>query len=174
MGLCFVEPAAGRGASAFRYFLGSFLLKKPGDIVLGPDALPPNGVIWEHQEGRPKHDITYSSPLAESSSVKPGMVIGTHDGLWTGTVGERAHVQLPQGNPRFQGRWYISRKDIHHNRMEIVRGWSNGRMWSQEMIVAGWHWLGSDCQSLVKDITSKLKISSKGDSDKLRPIADPA
>ncbi|RPB21273.1 hypothetical protein L211DRAFT_863076 [Terfezia boudieri ATCC MYA-4762] len=128
MGLCFVESrGGGQGTSGFRVFLSEFLEPSPGEVVVGPELPTPVGV----------------------KSLTPGTVIGQHLGLWTATVGEKAHLNLPQGDVRFQGRWYISGKNAAANQIEVVRGWGNGRLWSKGIVVQEFHWLGRDCEAVA-------------------------
>lgn len=166
MGLCFVEPGGGgQGASGFTVFLNEFLEPNPGDVVVGPELPNPDTVILEQQEGRPKNDTVGSPPRARRRKeevegnyspeeekervLKPGTVIGRHQGLWTATVGEKAHLNLPQGDVRYQGRWYVSCKDPEKNQIEVVRGWGNGRLWSSGMVVRDFYWLGNDCKEIA-------------------------
>ncbi|KAF8456430.1 tRNA methyl transferase-domain-containing protein [Kalaharituber pfeilii] len=135
MGLCYVEPGGGQGTAGFRLFLNEFLEPKLGDKA--------------HEEG---------------VLLECGTVIGKHDGLWTATVGEKAHLNLPQGDKRFQGRWYVSRKNINKNQIEVVRGWSNGRLWSSGMIVRDWYWLGTDCKSIAQEALAIQQLNDGSSS----------
>jgi tRNA (5-methylaminomethyl-2-thiouridylate)-methyltransferase len=128
-GLCFVEPAGGRN-SGFRRFLGEYLPPTPGDVVVG-----------ESRETWPNGEEILMPP--------PGTVIGRHQGLWHATVGEKAHLQLPQGSREFQGRWYVSRKDAEKNRIEVVKGGDNRALFSCAMVVGDWRWLGEDAEGVA-------------------------
>jgi len=131
-GLCFVEPAGGRN-SGFRRFLGEYLPPEPGDVVVGPwRGLYPSGLEEKY--------IRYP---------REGAVVGRHEGLWHATVGEKAHLQLPQGTPEFQGRWYVSRKDRKRNVIEVVKEPNNRSLFSQAMTLREWRWLGDDCERLA-------------------------
>lgn len=161
MGLCFVEPGGGgQGTSGFRVFLNEFLEPSPGEVVVGLDLPTPAGVVLADQEGRPKNDTIGSPPRRKRSgtledegnsgkSLAPGTIIGQHQGLWTATVGERAHLNLPQGDVRYQGRWYVSGKNATTNQIEVVRGWSNGSLWSTGIVVPEFYWLGRDCEAVA-------------------------
>ncbi|KAI5811745.1 tRNA-specific 2-thiouridylase, partial [Peziza echinospora] len=148
MGLCFVEPTTGSGlgAAGFRLFLNEFLEPRPGEIFAGPD-LPAPVMPDEAEEG---------------VAVEEGTVLGTHQGLWTATVGEKAHLSLPQGDPRFQGRWYVSRKDPVKNQIEVVRGWGNGRLWSYGMVVRDWNWLLTEGEDHERVVWGALERSDNG------------
>lgn len=161
MGLCFVEPGGGgQGTSGFSVFLSEFLEPSPGEVVVGPELPTPVGVVLESQEGRPKNDAIgvpprrkkpgYSEDKGNSErSLALGTIIGQHQGLWTATVGEKAHLNLPQGDVRYQGRWYISGKNAATNQIEVVRGWGNGRLWSTGIVVQEFYWLGRDCEAVA-------------------------
>ncbi|KAJ8608196.1 hypothetical protein MRB53_039794 [Persea americana] len=42
-------------------------------------------------------------------------------GLWSSTIGERSGLQLNQGSPETQGKWYVSAKDSGTNTIELLR-----------------------------------------------------
>ncbi|ODQ67842.1 5-methylaminomethyl-2-thiouridylate-methyltransferase, partial [Nadsonia fulvescens var. elongata DSM 6958] len=56
--------------------------------------------------------------LAEYIQSKPGdiilqdgTVVGTHQGLWTATVGQKPPgLSMPQGNPKYKGSWFVCDK----------------------------------------------------------------
>ncbi|KAA8903042.1 tRNA-specific 2-thiouridylase [Sphaerosporella brunnea] len=128
-GLCFVEPAGGRN-SGFRRFLGEYLPPAPGNIVVG-----------ESRETWPDGAPILMPP--------PGTVVAKHEGLWHATVGEKAHLQLPQGSLAFQGRWYVSRKNPEKNQIEVVKGGNNRALFSRAMAVGDWRWLGDDAEKIA-------------------------
>ncbi|KAI5851805.1 tRNA-specific 2-thiouridylase [Tricharina praecox] len=126
-GLCFVEPAGGRN-SGFRRFLGEYLQPDPGYFVVG-----------ESRESWPSGE-KINMPSA-------GSVVGTHEGLWHATIGEKARLELPQGLPMFQGRWFVSRKDRRRNTIEIVKGGDNRALFSKSMVIDDWYWHGNDAEA---------------------------
>ncbi|KAF8458145.1 tRNA methyl transferase-domain-containing protein [Terfezia claveryi] len=161
----------GQGASGFRVFLSEFLEPSPGKVVVGPELPTPVGVVLEGQEGRPKNDTVGAPPrgtrkksrnLEDEGNLEkshtPGTIIGQHLGLWTATVGEKAHLNLPQGDVRYQGRWYISGKNASTNQIEVVRGWGNGRLWSTGIVVQEFHWLGRDCEAVALSALSPTPL----------------
>ena len=124
-GLCFVEPGGG-----FRRFLDDFLPARPGRIVVGGERRQwPSG--------------------AEVAMPPAGTDVGPHGGLWHATVGEKARLQLPQADPAFHGRWYVSRKHVSHNAIEVVKGPNNRALFSAAMVVGEWRWLGRDAPRLL-------------------------
>lgn len=140
MGLCFVEPGGGRGKSGFRRWLQEYLEPEPGNIVVGPSQI---------------------FPLNQESNIQPhaapeGMVIGKHKGLWHATIGERSHYEFPQGDPRFVGKWYVSRKYKESNTLEVVKGLDNARLFGKGMIMEDWRWLGEDAQRVAFQIFTNI------------------
>lgn len=128
-GLCFVEPAGGRN-SGFRRFLGEYLPPNPGKVVVGKENRQ-----WPSGE-------TVKMPAA-------GTCVGEHEGLWYATVGEKAHLELPQGDEAYQGRWYVGAKDLEKNQIEVVKGTDNWALFSKEMVVGTWRWLGNNAEEVA-------------------------
>lgn len=136
MGLCFVEPGGGRGRSGFRRWLREYLDPEPGDIIIGPSrTYKPN------------------KQSNQADSIPEGTVIGQHQGLWHATIGERSHFEFPQGDARYAGRWYVSRKNRKQNTLEVVRGLDNARLFGKGMVVEQWRWLGEDAEELALGIS---------------------
>lgn len=117
MGLCFVEP--GR---SFVSLLEEFIEDCPGRVVAGPP------------------------PPSEQLVIRRGTVLGEHRGQWSLTIGERSRIVFPQGNPAYQGKWYVSRKYPHSNDIEIVKGRNHPSLFSEGLILSEAHWLGEDCE----------------------------
>ncbi|KAL7274434.1 hypothetical protein RUND412_002663 [Rhizina undulata] len=136
MGLCFVEPGGGKSNGAFRRLLDEYLDPEPGDFVVGPSRTYPPSEITENV-------------------VSEGTVVGTHQGLWHATVGEKSHFEFPQGDTRFKGRWYVSRKNRNKNQIEVVKGWNNARLFSRGMVVSGWRWLAEDAEKIAVEGAGK-------------------
>lgn len=76
-------------------------------------------------------------------------MIGQHQGLWHATIGERSHLEFPQGDARYVGKWYVSRKNKNENTLEVVRGLDNARLFGKGMVVEQWRWLGDDAEELA-------------------------
>ncbi|CUS08867.1 unnamed protein product [Tuber aestivum] len=140
MGLCFVEPAGGKGQTGFRRFLSEFLEPEPGDVIIGPSKKYPG----ENE--------------SKGTCASEGAIVGRHAGLWHATIGERARFQLPQGSPEYRGKWYVSGKNRQLNTLEIVRGLDNARLYGKGMVVEKWRWLGDD----AADIVQEQSASSRG------------
>lgn len=137
MGLCFVEPGGGRGKSGFRRWLREYLDPKPGKIIVGPSRTYPLG-----------------KEVGQSDVAPEGMVVGEHEGLWHATIGERSHFEFPQGDVRFIGKWYVSRKNREQNTIEVVKGLNNARLFGKGMVVEQWRWLGGDAEKAALGIKS--------------------
>lgn len=146
MGLCFVEPGGGRGKSGFRRWLREYLEPKPGNIIVGPSrSFSPD----QESNTRP-----HAAP--------EGMVIGEHQGLWHATIGERSHCEFPQGDPRFSGKWYVSRKYKESNTLEVVKGLDNASLFGKGMVMEDWRWLGEDAQKVaLGSFTDACNIKKK-------------
>lgn len=80
-------------------------------------------------------------------------MIGQHQGLWHATIGERSHLELPQGDVRYVGKWYVSRKNKNENTLEVVRGLDNARLFGKGMVMEQWRWLGDDAEELALGIS---------------------
>lgn len=148
MGLCFVEPGGGRGKSGFRRWLQEYLEPEPGNIIVGPSRIYPL-----KQEGG-----------VQSPAVPEGTIAGEHKGLWHATIGERSHLEFPQGDPRFAGKWYISRKDEEHNTIEVVKGLDNARLFGKGMVMEQWRWLGEDAEAVALGKSSDSLTSTTCDA----------
>lgn len=128
MGLCFVEPKhLGRNAG-FRRFLGEFLEAEKGPIKI------------DEFRGYYYADLAKKPKVPPPAWPRKGLEVGKHEGLWQATVGEKAHLELPQGNRAFQGRWYVSRKDRETGEMWVVRGQESAQLWARKVKVGGWRW----------------------------------
>ncbi|AAS52598.2 AEL087Cp [Eremothecium gossypii ATCC 10895] len=79
---------------------------------------------------------------------------GQHRGIWSYTIGQRVGISLPQGDPKYQGAWYVSHKDPKTNTIEIVKGRDNRALYKDTLSV-------SDFESLVppEDLASTLEAA---------------
>ncbi|KAF9017214.1 5-methylaminomethyl-2-thiouridylate-methyltransferase [Hymenopellis radicata] len=67
-----------------------------------------------------------------------GKRVGTHQGLWTFTIGENARVQgMPQ-------KMYVSDKDEAINTIYVVPGVNNPRLFRNSIRVCDWQWIWAD------------------------------
>lgn len=86
--------------------------------------------------------------LDEFIPPKPGNIItqdgkvwGQHQGIWHATVGQRSGISMPQGDPRYQGIWFVSEKRKQTNELVIVRGKDHPALYSKNIRVGLWEWL---------------------------------
>lgn len=86
----------------------------------------------------------YVEPTPGEIVTEDGDVVGSHQGLWSATIGQRSSISMPQGDPRYRGSWYVSKKDIPNNRLIIVRGVDNPSLFSDRVECEQFNWLGKD------------------------------
>ncbi|EPY51023.1 tRNA(5-methylaminomethyl-2-thiouridylate)-methyltransferase [Schizosaccharomyces cryophilus OY26] len=75
--------------------------------------------------------------------VANGKVVGFYPpstGCWSYTIGERCGLSLPQGDPEFQGRWYIWKKEASTNTIFICHGSMNPLLFRKRIRVNHWTW----------------------------------
>lgn len=92
-----------------------------------PDSM---GICFVNQEHK-KFDAflnEYIEPRPGNIVTEDGMVWGRHPGLWYGTIGQKSRITLPQGDPKYQGVWYISEKRYDTNELVIVKGGNNPKL----------------------------------------------
>lgn len=109
-------------------------------VASKPDS---QGLCFVSQEHTRFSDFLdeYLEPKAGNIITADGKVWGQHSGVWHATIGQRASVSMPQGDPEFQGAWYVAEKRLETNELVIVRGGDNNALFSQRVEVADWHWL---------------------------------
>ncbi|QEU58152.1 Slm3 [Kluyveromyces lactis] len=89
----------------FKNFLQEYLPSEPGNIIT-IDELTGNKTVW-----------------------------GKHPGIWSYTIGQKIGISLPQGDPRYQGAWYVSEKNKHTREIVIVRGKDNNNLFKDVVTV---------------------------------------
>lgn len=89
--------------------------------------------------------------LDEYIPAKPGNIItedgkvwGQHQGIWHATIGQRLGISMPQGDPKYQGIWFVSEKRKDTNELVIVKGKDNPALYSKTLAVGEWEWLVED------------------------------
>lgn len=80
-------------------------------------------------------------------------VWGRHEGLWSYTIGQKIGISMPQGDPQYQGAWYVSCKDKVRNQLVIVRGGDNAELFKNILLVDDFVALG-DYEEVRKKITN--------------------
>lgn len=79
--------------------------------------------------------------------TEDGKIWGKHQGLWYATIGQRCKISMPQGDPKYQGTWFISDKNFETNELIIVKGSKNPKLYKNGLI--------------VKDFESKVNIENE-------------
>ncbi|GMM31810.1 tRNA-5-taurinomethyluridine 2-sulfurtransferase [Martiniozyma asiatica (nom. inval.)] len=86
------------------------------------DKKDSQGICFISQNGKFKEFLGKYLPANKGNIVtSDGKVWGEHDGLWTGTIGQRSGVSMPQGSQEYKGVWMISDKDITSNSLVISK-----------------------------------------------------
>ncbi|KAI5805790.1 tRNA-specific 2-thiouridylase [Geopyxis carbonaria] len=103
--------------------------------------------------------------------AETGEVVGRHSGLWSATVGEKAGLQLPQGEERWAGRWYVVGKDVGKNRILVGRG-EDGRIWNAGVEVAAgeWWWVageGEVARAVEKGGWVGAQVGAEGEGEQI-------
>ncbi|EGV62952.1 hypothetical protein CANTEDRAFT_124609 [Yamadazyma tenuis ATCC 10573] len=83
----------------------------------------------------------YIEPQPGNIITEDGKVWGQHNGLWYGTIGQRAKISMPQGDPRYQGTWFISEKRYDTNELVIVKGNQHPALFKNKVRVGRFQWL---------------------------------
>ena len=68
-----------------------------------------------------------------------GLVVGTHQGIWSYTIGQRAGVGGVRGEA--EGAWYVAAKDIERNRLMAVQGRDHPTLFSSTLVASNVHWI---------------------------------
>ena len=55
--------------------------------------------------------------------------------MWSYTIGQKIGLSLPQGDPRYQGAWYVSDKRRDTGEIVIVKGRDNEELYSDSVHV---------------------------------------
>lgn len=82
----------------------------------------------------------YIEPQPGNIVTEDGKVWGQHNGLWYGTIGQKAKISMPQGDPNYKGTWFISEKRYDTNELVIVRGNDNPKLFKLKIKVDNFEW----------------------------------
>ena len=83
--------------------------------------------------------------------TEDGTVWGKHKGLWHATIGQRSTVSMPQGDPKYQGVWFVSEKNIEKNQLVIVKGTDNPKLFKQVVEITDLEWIQPKEKVLAMD-----------------------
>lgn len=84
-----------------------------------------------------------------------GRRIGTHDGVWYYTIGQREGLGL-SGGP-----WYIYAKEVLRNELRVVCGRDHRRLYARDAIVSRVNWIGP---KIRMPFSAKVKIRTPGET----------
>ncbi|KAI8917563.1 tRNA methyl transferase [Powellomyces hirtus] len=87
-------------------------------------------------------------------SIEDGTVMGTHQGIWHFTVGQRARV----GGADVK--WYVARTDLESSTVFIAPGRSHPSLFRSKLEVKKFHWIAG-CAPPQFDETGTLQIFAK-------------
>ncbi|KAL1742161.1 tRNA-specific 2-thiouridylase [Schizophyllum fasciatum] len=87
--------------------------------------------------------------------LETGEELGTHEGLWGYTVGERARI------PNMLQRWYVANKDTTTNTVYVVPGPDHPALFRSSMTVDTFDWIWEDAPPKDIDHPNGLKVSIK-------------
>ncbi|CAK7902377.1 mitochondrial tRNA-specific 2-thiouridylase 1 [[Candida] anglica] len=99
----------------------------------------------------------YIRPNPGNYVTEDGKIWGTHNGLWHATIGQRANICMPQGDPKYKGVWFVSEKRTDTNELVIVKGGNNAALYASKLRVRDWQWLETNFDT-SKFCTDNLTI----------------
>ena len=86
--------------------------------------------------------------------LKTGETIGTHDGFWFYTIGQRRGIRL-SGGP-----WYVVKKDTEENLIYVSNQYRSEEMFRDVFEVGGLSWISGDAP-VKKELSVKLRHGEK-------------
>lgn len=92
--------------------------------------------------------------------VASGKTIGTHEGHWLYTIGQRKGLGLG-GGP-----WFIVKKDIETNTLYVSRGYDTPLQYKKDIYIEGIHWISGD--PLQNDFPLDISIAEESGVPKVR------
>ncbi|CAI4037866.1 hypothetical protein SMKI_04G2010 [Saccharomyces mikatae IFO 1815] len=81
---------------------------------------------------------------------------GKHDGMWSYTIGQKIGISMPQGDPNYQGPWFVSEKLKDTNEIVIVRGRDNAALYKDTIRIENFASLSpkEDTINALRDISA--------------------
>lgn len=129
-GICFVSNSQ---TGQFKHFLKHYLNNKEGDIVtLEEDHI--SGTIIKKRWGK-------------------------HEGLWSYTIGQKVGFSMPQGNPKYKGTWFVSKKLKDSNELIIVKGYDNPSFFKDQLQVINFKYLSKLSPQQLKNECAKGNLN---------------
>lgn len=96
-----------------------------------------------------RHLGTRKGPVIE---IETGKKIGTHDGYWFYTIGQRKGLGL-SGGP-----WYVVRKNVRDNVIYVSNGYDTSAQYGRELHLQEMHWISG---SPLPDGADRLEVTFK-------------
>ena len=84
--------------------------------------------------------------------LETGRILGTHQGYWFHTIGQRKGLYL-SGGP-----WFVVRKDIEENTLYVSQGYDPAAAHGRSITLMGFHYLSADIWGDFDTIDIKFKI----------------
>ncbi|KAH9444198.1 hypothetical protein Pst134EA_026002 [Puccinia striiformis f. sp. tritici] len=87
---------------------------------------------------------------------KNGIKLGTHQGLWNYTIGQRCRI------PSQSTKMFVARKDIQKNKIVVVPSHNHADLYSTIIHCQDFHWINPDFNSQVgrKGIAAKIRTGT--------------
>lgn len=82
-----------------------------------------------------RHLGTCQGPIVE---LETGRKLGTHNGYWFHTIGQRKGLGL-SGGP-----WYVVKKNIHDNVIYVSNGYDTDKQYGRTLHINQMHWISGD------------------------------
>ena len=94
-------------------------------------------------------------PKRPGDIVNPdGQVLGTHQGLYYYTLGQRKGLGIGGSRDGNGGAWYVAAKDNARNRLIVVQGEDHPLLYNDGLIIQSMHWI-DDCFDRQKLVRAK-------------------
>lgn len=88
----------------------------------------------------------YIAPKPGNIVTEDGKVWGTHQGLWHATIGQKLGISMPQGDPKYNGVWFVSEKRVESNELVIVKGGKNEALYKVGVKAEQWEWFNKEAR----------------------------
>jgi tRNA-specific 2-thiouridylase len=143
MGLCFV------GKIRLKDFLEQKLKPKPGPIVLSsPVSLRGVPSASEGRRGNLSKDKIASDALAMTEKN-----IGTHQGLYNFTIGQRQGIQVGGSGP-----YYVVKKDLKNNTLYVTNDANDKALMMKEIQIHSVNWIAPLGRLRIKDKGLRINL----------------
>lgn len=100
----------------------------------------------------------YLLPKPGDIITNDGKVIGQHDGLMFYTLGQRKGLNIGGVAGRPESPWYVSARDVEHNRLVVVQGIDHPDLYARTLIINDCNWIAGEPPFPLSQTTLKAKI----------------